>query len=222
MAFLETRFFTDIRPEANGGPVYRTTVKQLRGGGERRNAMWADPLRSFNVSLGARDTDDIHDLLDFVADTEGAAHGFRLKDWSDFKSCPPRQTVTALDVPVGTGNGTTYWWRLNKPYGASYQRRITKPVIGSLVVAVDGVAVGPTVWFGDYVNGTIVFKNPPLGGAVITAGFEFDVPVRFTDDATDISMLAHKLAGSANIAIQEVRVIEDIDIAVYDALRASL
>jgi uncharacterized protein (TIGR02217 family) len=222
MAFLETRFFTDIRPEANGGPVYRTTVKQLRGGQERRNSMWADPLRSYSVSLGGRDTDEIQDLLDFVANTEGAAHGFRLKDWADFKSCPPRQAVTALDVPVGTGNGTTYWWRLYKPYGTSYQRRIAKPRTGTLVVAVDGVAVGPTVWFGDYVNGTVVFKNPPLTGAVITAGFEFDVPVRFADDATDIALMTHKLAAASNVALQEVRVTEDIDVAVYDALRASL
>lgn len=218
--FIESRFFTDIRPEAYGGPSYRTNIKQLRGGAEHRNSLWADPLRSFTVSLSARDTDLIHQLLDFVANTSGAANAFRLKDWSDFKSCLPQQTPTALDLPVGTGDGTTYWFRLYKPYGSTYQRRILKPVSGTVLVSVDGATLGPSAVFTDHVNGVVVFKVAPAPGAVIKAGFQFDVPVRFSEDATDILMLMHSTGTASNIGLQEVRVKEAIDTAAYDAQRA--
>jgi uncharacterized protein (TIGR02217 family) len=35
--------------------------------------------------------------------------------------------------------------------------------------------------------GSLLFETPPVAGAVITAGFLFDVPVRFESDQLDIS-----------------------------------
>ena len=51
-------------------------------------------------------------------------------------------TPTALDQTIGVGDGTTTVFQLSKTYGASfdpYLRPITKPVAGSVKVAVDGI-----------------------------------------------------------------------------------
>lgn len=222
MAFVNQRFFEDIRAEMTAGPEYRTIIKQLRGGAESRNALWANPLRSFTLSLGARDADRMSELLDFAADTEGAANAFRLKDWTDFKSCRPLETVDAADQQIGTGDGVTYYFRLVKSYGTSHSRRIMKPVFGTTVVELDGVPMTATQGFIDTTNGVVVFKNPPINGAVVTAGFEFDVPVRFSTDITEIATLYYRSGMASNISMQEVRMREVIDTAVYDIQRAAL
>ena len=208
--FIERRFFDDIRVGAVGGPEYRTTVKTMRGGAEHRNSLWADPLRSFNVALGLRDNDGIQDILNFSADTRGAAAGFRIKDWSDH---------VAINQRIGVGDGLSYFFRLVKSYGLTYQRRILKPVAGTVAVTVDGVSA---VVYLDTVNGVVVFKNPPAVGVLIDASFEFDVPVRFASDMTDITMAYHAKGSQTSVEIKEIRVREMIDIAAYDTQRALL
>jgi uncharacterized protein (TIGR02217 family) len=54
-------------------------------------------------------------------------------------------------------------------------------------------------------NGIIRFAVAPAGGGVITAGFLFDVPVRFADDRIEVNR-ATFLAGEApSIPVIEVR-----------------
>lgn len=212
MTFIESRFFDDIAPRASGGPEYRTTIKTLRGGGEHRNSLWADPLRMFDVTLTPRDVASIKALRDFVASTQGAANGFRCRDWSDY------QATTEV---VGTGNGTIYWFRLVKSYG-SYSRRILKPVPGTVVVRLNGAVLSPTLYAVDTVNGLLIFKTAPGAGVVITASFNFDVPVRFDNDAIEVIMLCHKLGGTQTVKIREIRLREVIDIPAIDAIRATL
>ena len=62
---------------------------------------------------------------------------------------------------------------------ASMARRITRPVAGSVSVAVGGVA---TAAFAVEPGGLVVLDAAPAAGAVVTAGFAFDVPVRFAED----------------------------------------
>jgi uncharacterized protein (TIGR02217 family) len=213
MTFLEQRFFDDIAPQASSGPEYRTTIKTLRGGAEHRNSLWADPLRSFTVDLTPRDVPSIKLLLDLFADTLGAANAFRVKDWSDFQAT--RETI-------GVGNGTLYWFRLTKRYGASYSRRILKPVSGRTAIFLNGVALSPALYAVDTVNGLVIFKTAPGAGVVITANFEFDVPVRFTEDAIQVVMLFYKTGTSDSINLREVRLREVISIPAIDAIRAAI
>lgn len=213
MTFLEQRFFDDVAPRASGGPEYRTTIKTLRSGGEHRNALWADPLRNFSITLNARDTTGIDALYDFLADTQGAANGFRIRDWSDYQ---------ATSEPVGTGNGTTYWFRLNKQYGTGYVRRILKPVPGTVSVRLNGAVLSPTLYAVDTVNGLLIFKTAPGAGVVITANFDFDVPVRFSDDVTQVVMLFYRTGATETINVREVREREVISVPAIDAIRASI
>lgn len=210
--FIERRFFEDIRPQASGGPEYRTIVKQLRNGAEHRNSLWADPLRSFDMTLVPRDRDAVKDLLNFAAESQGAAHGFRIRDWSDY---------TAPGERLGVGDGNVYWFRLVRAYG-TYSRRILKPVVGTVEVRLDGVLQSPTLYAVDPVNGLVIFKFAPNTGVVVTAAFQFDVPVRFGDDALKVVMLFYRTGASEAIQFKEIRLREVIDLAAIDAVRATL
>ncbi len=57
-------------------------------------------------------------------------------------------------------------------------RTITKPVAGTVQVYLDGVEQ-PSGWSVDTTTGLVTFGVPPTLGVEVTAGFEFDVPVRF-------------------------------------------
>lgn len=205
MAFVEQRFPTDIRPKQVGGPRYKTIIKQLRGGGEHRNSLWANPLRRYSVTLGPRDTDAIEAYLDFIATMHGPLHVFRLKDWSDF---------SATGETIGTGNGTARAFALTKAYG-SYSRRIFKPVANSITVYVDGVAAA--VSSVNLANGYVVLASAPAANAVVTADFEFDVPVRFEDDDFDLTMIHHSMGGAESITLVEVRIRDEMNAVTHDA-----
>ena len=134
---------------------------------------------------------DFDTVLDFFHAMRGRLHGFRFKDWSDWKSNGMDRgvNVTNTDQSIGTGDGATTDFQLSLTYTAgsqSYVRNITKPVAGSVVVAVDGVSQTYTTnWTIDTTTGIVTFTagHIPTAGQAITAGFEFDVPVRFdTDD----------------------------------------
>jgi len=69
-------------------------------------------------------------------------------------------------------------FQLVKTYG-DVARPIAKPVEGSVVVAVDGDGVEAEV---DVETGAVTLDAAPDEGAVVTAGFLFDTPVRFDAD----------------------------------------
>lgn len=212
MTFLEQRFFDDIAPRATSAPEYRTTIKTLRGGAEHRNALWADPLRTFDVALTPRDLPSIKAALDFAATTRGAANGFRLRDWSDCR---------AEHEYLGTGDGSTYWFRFGRVYG-NYWRRILKPVAGTVSVRLNGATLHPSLYTVDTANGLLILKNTPVPGVLITASFDFDVPVRFAEDGLSIAMNYHRLGHADGITLREIRLREVIDTDAIDAARALL
>jgi uncharacterized protein (TIGR02217 family) len=220
--FIEQRWFDDAKIGMSGGPTYSTSVKMLRGGWETRNSLWQNPRRNYTVAVTDRNTDLISEMLDLFADTAGALNGFRIKDWTDCKSCRPLQTTAATDQMIGIGDGTTYYFRLVKKYGAGYSRRIMKPVVGTVSVAVGGIPLSAGNWFLDPVNGVVILKDAPAVGAEVTAGFQFDVPVRFGDDSLQLIMQYHQLGGTGDFSLMEIRIREEINIAAYDAQRALL
>jgi len=142
----------------------------------------------------------------FFEERRGRLHGFRWKDHADFKSCAPAATISALDQTIGTGDGATASFPLVKRYGTGlrdYMRPIVKPVSGTVIVAVNGVAsLDHTV---DHATGTIAFAPGavPPAGAAVTAGFEFDVPARF-----DTDLLRINLAGFAGGDVPEIPIVE--------------
>lgn len=211
MSFHEIRFPTAISRGAQGGPERRTDVVVLGSGHEERNSRWADSRRSYNAGYGIKTLDDLHAVIAFFEERRGRLYGFRWKDHADFRSCPPSATPTALDQLLGVGVGEAAVFQLVKRYGsahAPWSRRIAKPVDGTLLVAIDGtpVDVGTAVTV-DPTTGLLTFapEHIPAEGAVITAGFEFDVPVRFDTDKLEVSLQGFTHGAIPSIPIVEVR-----------------
>ncbi len=208
MAFDDIRFPVAISRGATGGPERRTDIVVLGSGAEERNSRWADSRRRYNAGFGVKSLEDIHDVVRFFEERRGRLHGFRWKDHMDFKSCAPNGQVTALGQQIGTGDGVRTAFQLVKRYGSGlrdYLRSITKPVAGSVVIAVNGVTTtGVSL---DTSTGTVTF-NPgsiPASGAIVTAGFQFDVPARFDSDQLRINLTNFAGGDIPDIPIVEIR-----------------
>lgn len=211
MTFHEIRFPAAISRGAQGGPERRTDVVVLGSGFEERNARWASSRRSYNAGYGVASLDDLHAVIAFFEERRGRLHAFRWRDHADWKSCAPQQTPSALDCVIGTGDGTALTFQLTKTYGSAFapwHREIRKPVDGTVKVAVGGTEKTPGAHFSaDAATGLVVFQpgHVPAAGQVITAGFEFDVPVRFDTDRLEVNLSGFQSGAIPNIPIIEVR-----------------
>lgn len=207
MAFHEVRFPDNISRGARGGPERRTQVVELASGDEERNASWANSRRRYDVAYGIRRADDLASVVAFFEARNGRLHGFRFKDWGDFKSCLPSQVPGATDHVIGTGDGSRTQFQLVKRYtsGAqSWTRSIAKPVAGSVRVALAGVEQ-VSGWSVDITAGVVSFGAAPGAGTAVTAGFEFDVPVRFDTDTLDVTLDLERLGSITSIPLLEIR-----------------
>ncbi|MBP2560546.1 uncharacterized protein (TIGR02217 family) [Neorhizobium galegae] len=197
--FHEVRFPLRLALGATGGPVRRTDIVNLSNGREQRNQRWRDSRRSYDAGSGVKSLADLYAVLEFFEARGGQLYGFRFRDPVDWKSCAPGEVASATDQVIGTGDGETAAFQLVKTYadgGGSWTRRIAKPAAGSVVVSVDGVGQVPEAFSVDVATGIVTFaagRFPPVG-AVVRAGYEFDVPVRFDTDRIDVN-LAHFNAG---------------------------
>jgi len=205
--FHEVRFPDNISRGARGGPERRTQIVELASGDEERNASWANSRRRYDVAYGIRRADDLALVVAFFEARNGRLHGFRFKDWADYKSCAPSQPVAPTDQPIGTGNGTVTSFALLKHYssgGQSWTRAITKPVAGSVRIALNGIEQ-MAGWSVDTATGVIIFNTAPGTGVPITAGFAFDVPVRFDTDTLDVTLDIERLGSITSIPLLEIR-----------------
>ena len=209
--FHETRFPTAISRASHGGPERRTDVVVLGSGAEERNARWADSRRSYNAGYGVKSLNDLHTVIAFFEERRGRLHGFRWRDPMDFKSCPPESAPAAFDQQIGIGDGTTAAFQLRKVYGAAFNpwtRDIKKPVSGTVLIAVAGVVQTPaTDYTVDHATGIVAFQpgHIPAAAQAVTAGFEFDVPVRFDTDKLEISIQGFRHGAIPSIPVVEIR-----------------
>ncbi len=210
MDFHEVRFPANLSFGSVGGPERRTEIVTLANGHEERNSPWAHARRRYDAGVGMRSLDDIETLVAFFEARRGQLYGFRWKDWSDYKSCAPSATIGFEDQVLGTGDGSRTDFQLRKLYRsgpAEYSRPITKPVRGTLRVGVARTELSETVHYtADYTTGIISFLTPPGDGAEVTAGFEFDVPVRFDTDSIRTSVAGFQAGEMPSVPVVEVRV----------------
>ncbi len=207
MAFHQVRFPLDVALGARSGPERATDIVTLMSGREERNSRWANSRRRYNAGYGVKSRADMQAVLAFFEERRGRFHAFLWRDGLDHSSHGGDGTPMATDQALGTGDGSKTIFQLVKRYGASfdpYLRPITKPVAGTVKVAVSGSEVmsGFAV---DTLAGTITFTVPPASGAAVTAGFLFDVPVRFDIDRLDIELTSFDAAEAPSIPLLEVR-----------------
>ena len=210
-AFHEILFPLDIALRSAGGPQRRTDVVTLGSGAEERNARWAHSRRRYDAGYGIKTFDALSQVLAFFEERRGRLYGFRWRDRLDHSSAVPGAAITPTDQIVGTGDGTKRAFQLCKTYGAlylPYQRPITKPVPHSVRVAVAETEMQEGTHFSvDATTGVITFLpgHIPASGAAVSAGFLFDVPVRFDTDYLEMDLSAFEAGAIPRIPLVEIR-----------------
>jgi uncharacterized protein (TIGR02217 family) len=210
-AFHEVLFPLDIALKSAGGPQRRTDIVALGSGAEERNARWAHSRRRYDAGYGVKTFDALSQVIAFFEERRGRLYGFRWRDRLDHSSAAPDTAVSATDQVIGSGDGATDSFALSKTYGSlysPYQRPIAKPVAGSVRVAVAGVeATEGSDFTVDAASGMVTFLpgHIPAGGEAVTAGFLFDVPVRFDTDYLEVDLSAFAAGAIPKIPLVEIR-----------------
>jgi len=208
VSFHEVLFPISVALSGSGGPERKTEIVVTGSGREERIARWADSRRKYDAGSGVKTLSELADVLAFFEERRGRLYGFRWRDRIDFQSCSLGATPGPSDQLIGTGDGVTNTFQLTKTYGgafAPYVRKITKPVAGSVRLAVNGseVVVGSGVRV-DFTNGLASFITAPVAGATIRAGFQFDVPVRFDTDQLSVDFAAFVAGEIPKIPLVEI------------------
>ena len=210
MAFHEVRFPANLSFGSVGGPGRRTEIVALASGFEERNTPWAHARRRYDAGMGLRSLDDVSLLIAFFEARAGQLHGFRWKDWSDYKSSAPSVAPAFGDQVLGRGDGVRTAFELRKAYRsgpAGYWRPIAKPVEGTVLAGIGDVELAAGRDFTvDTVTGTVHFAVPPEAGAAVSAGFEFDVPVRFDADRMEVTLESFGAGRMVAMPLIEVRI----------------
>ena len=201
--FDDVLFPIEIGAQASVAPTFSTNIVTSASGFEARNVNWSQARLQFDAGPGVRGDAELETLLAFFRARRGPAVAFRFQDPYDSSSNGMTDVPSPADQTIGTGDGVTDSFALTKTYGSGEQRRITRPVPGSVRVAVGGTEFATGWILSD--KGVIEFTQPPAAGAVVTAGYRFDIPVRFSEDRLEINR-ATFLAGEApSVPLVEVR-----------------
>ncbi len=210
MAFHDVQFPTNLSFGSTGGPERRTEIVTLANGFEERNTPWEHSRRRYDAGASLRSLTDVEDVLQFFEARRGPLHAFRWKDWADYKSKAADREIEHIDQVLGTGDGVVTQFQLVKRYASGddfYIRPIRKPVLGTVQVAIGDVPQVETVDYTvDYTTGVVTFLHPADEHAEVTAGFEFDVPVRFDTDQIVTSVDTFNAGQVPDIPVVEVRV----------------
>ncbi len=209
--FHEVRFPLDIGLKSSGGPQRKTEVVTLGSGREARNARWSRSRRRFDAGYGVKDLASLAAVVAFFEERRGRLFGFRFRDRGDFRSGVGEAAPAPFDQLIGVGDGARRVFQLQKTYGGSfapYVREISKPVLGSVRIGVGGVEKSAQADFDvDATTGLVTFRagRAPAVGARVTAGFLFDVPVRFDTDYLEVDFAAFAAGDIPTIPLIEIQ-----------------
>ncbi len=224
MASDEIRLPEQYSYGSSGGPGFQTLITEIDSGAEQRVARWATARRRYDIGYNIKKHADLIDVKRFYMARQGAFRAFRLKDFMDHTSTVDGRaselagpSPTKDDVEIGIGDASQIQFQLIKKYdfgGPTPQiRTITKPVASSVLIAEDGVlqTEGP-----DYsvntATGIITFTVAPAVSVSITAGFLFDVPVRFGEGTDDLLSVNIETFASSGVSVECIEVRDEIAI----------
>ncbi len=195
--FDEVDFPIAIGRAAEVVTEFSADVIETGSGHEQRVLHWADARMRYDVGAGLRSEADVVALVGFFRARRGPVRGFRFRDPFDHQGS---------DEAIGSGDGVETRFALVKRYGESEDaqtRRITRPVASSVRVFVDGVELADG-WALEE-GGWIAFDEAPAIGAALSAGFDFDVPVRFAEQRLGVSRATFLAGELASVPLVEVR-----------------
>lgn len=213
MAHLTTVFPSSLSYGSGGGPGYRSTVIKAHSGFEERNREWDFPLHYYPINLNNRNESELQDLLDHYHACAGRWNTFNLLDPRDYKSCRISATPDDEDQTIRTATGGETTVQIIKNYtrgGQTQVRKITRPISGTLLIAIDTVAkTSGADYTVDYTTGIVTFTTGLATGEIVTAGYQFYTPCRFDIDDLDLVIQTancdNGLIGGINVPIVEIR-----------------
>lgn len=197
MAFDEVQLSEDVERGAQGGPKFKTTILELWSGHEVRNIDWQRARGEWDVGYGVQNLTLLNEVVAFFYARQGRGRGFRFKDWADY---------VGTEQNLGVGDAAEDQFQLRKQYTSglvTYNRIINKPATGTVRCFLDAVETFDfTV---DTTTGLVTFTSAPGAGVVVTATYEFDVPVRFDTDKLDVNVVIFNAGSIPSIPIVELR-----------------
>ncbi len=201
----DVRFPLEISVGAQCGPQWQTQIVPLASCHEFRNALHGASRRRWDLTGRVMSLAELDTLTAFFEARMGRFFGFRFQDPIDHSSAAGGADPGELDQEIGVGDGALATFQLVKHYTSADSetvRRITRPAVGSVSVAIDGAQV--TDGWALEQGGVVVFDAPPATGAIVSAGFEFDLPARFDMDRLDTALHAPDAARLGPVAIVEL------------------
>jgi uncharacterized protein (TIGR02217 family) len=182
--FHDVLFPLPLLKGARGGPTRRTQVTKLASGSEIRRSRWSQSLRRWSLTGAPMGLAEAQAVLAFFEAREGRRFAFAFHDPLDGSSAAAGDEPTAFDQHLGAGDGGQTVYGFRKAYGVAH-RRIDLVRPGTLTVGIDGAEVPASAYTLSGDRDRLTFAAPPPAGASVTAGFLFDVPVRFETDELD-------------------------------------
>lgn len=200
-------------------PRFSTAITTSDGGGSDRNRHWQHPLRTFRLPKAVREHEQLEALKDHWLVMGGPEMLWPFTDPLDFASVRLQlpnvsPEITLADQIIGVGDGITRSFQITKTYrvgGRTYARPIYLPHDDTLLPGIAGYAPeavpgDPFTWTVTREGGVITFDHAPAEGASITAGYYFDVAVRFQrDDSFDGIVESYQVSGFADLTLEEER-----------------
>lgn len=153
--FLESpRAPTDASFNRPFGPGHNVDVQTTEGGNEDRNEFWGGEYRSEGqLGYGIRTQAVMAVMNELFNAAQGMALGFRYRDWGDYKSVPITvaseddenpDIISATDQVISVDLDTADIFQLIKTdrFGIAANRKtITKPVVDTVLLAIQGIAI---------------------------------------------------------------------------------
>ncbi|WOE75685.1 DUF2460 domain-containing protein [Alterisphingorhabdus coralli] len=209
-AFDDVAFPLPVSMEMLAEAEFSTQILTTGDGHERRNSRWSDARMHYDVGPSVASEADLAVLMRFFRARSGPARGFRFRDPFDHSSADNGQAVKPSDQWIATGNGEQSDFPLLRAYGDAQGgdpqlRRITRPVADTIRIAMDGAE---TSGWSLQPGGIIRFTTPPPANSQISAGYLFDVPVRFAEDRLAVSAITFAAGEAASVRLIELR--EDV------------
>lgn len=203
----------DVLPlEAGEILEYSTELVTTASGFEHCNARWAQPRRRYDVHIGNRSLRDLRQLAKFFRARRGRLHGFLWRDRIDYRSVNRGAGPWATDQPMqmlsADGRVWAFYKGLQHGLADRRARRIFKPIAASVGLAHAGQPIPKSHYTVHAAQGVIAFASAHRRRAQVTAGFEFDVPVRFDTDRLDIQLTSPNAGSCAPIPLVEIRLPE--------------
>jgi len=194
MSFVDVLFPEQYGFDSNAGPSWKVEIVETANKREKRNLVYQDGRRIYNLSYTSRTKAVMEEINAFHSVMHGPWKSFRFWDFTDHE---------LNNEVVAVGDGATTEFQVIKTYtagAASHERTINK-IVSGLVVTVNDIVTAHSI---DLLTGIITFGSAPADGAVIKVTGEFHVAVRFVEDRLTWNADAPNLFTPESLTLIEV------------------